>query len=170
MPTPAEVRRTIEHALASHRPKPLGKVSVITAMRKAGFPSYDRTYLVDFMKGAKSSLHEDFRDDFCQFMGLDPETLRIPKNRPVEVIHKGAKPHYYVAEHMEARGLDEQAMAARMDGMTVEAVRAWLGLPTLSDWHAMGFAHALGLDSPEELTRPPVQAEKPKPAAKRKRA
>lgn len=168
MPPVEEVRATISNAL-ENRPKPLGAVEVIAEMKKAGFRAYDRTYLRDFMKDKKRSLDQDFREDLAEFLGIDEELLRIAKHRyNIDTIRKGAKAHYYVTEHMKARGWDDKDLADRMD-VTADIIRKWRHATSLQDWQGMAFANAFGFDDLTVLTRPPTISAKPKRVLKQSR-
>lgn len=170
MPTVDEVRNTIRTALEL-LPKPLGPIQLITAMKKYGGKTYDRTYLSDFLKDKKRSLDQDFREDLAEFLGIDVELLRIVKPRPkVESIGDGANTHYYISEHMKARDWDDKDLAGRMEGINEETVKKWRSSRTLRDWQAAGFALAFGFDDPAALTRPPAVSAKAKKPAARKRA
>lgn len=69
-------------------------------------------------------------------------------------IRKGATPHLYVREHMEAKGLDALQMAGRLE-MHEKSIYRALKEPSRV-WESIeAWADALGLDHWQDLTRPP---------------
>jgi hypothetical protein len=170
MPTAAEVRATIRRALAE---KQLGEITIVSRLKNEGLITVDRTYLRDFLIDKKQSLGPDFIDVLADFLGLEPKQLRVSKGIPLPAIRKGAKPHLYIAEHMEKHGLDDHTMASRMDGITPEAVEKWRTDPSkMQEWQIAAVLHALGEEDPAALTKLPAKRKRVQRAAKpvRKRA
>lgn len=159
MTTAAQIRTTIREALAA---KGVGEIGVVTAMKAQGLTGVDRTYLTDFLKGKKQSLSFDFSKDLADFLGIDADLLRVKKQAAVPVIHKGARPHLYIAEHMEARSWDDADVAARIDGIGgAETVQAWRERPEkLVDWQRQALLHAFGMEDIAQLARPPLPAKR----------
>lgn len=154
MPTAPEVRATIRQAL---KERGIGAIKIITQMKRDGLVTVDRTYLRDFLIGKKQSLGPDFIDVLADFLGLEPKQLRVSRGIPLPAIRKGAKPHLYVAEHMEHHGLDDETMASRMDGVSAVAVAKWRADPSkMQEWQVAAVLHALGEEDPAILTKPPA--------------
>lgn len=170
MPTAAEVRATIRKALTD---RGLGEVEIVSQLKNDGAVTVDRTYLRDFLIDKKQSLGPDFIDVLADFLALDPKQLRVSKGIPLPSIRKGAKPHLYIAEHMEHRGLDDETMASRMDGVSAIAVGKWRADPSkMQEWQIAAILHALGEEDPAALTKPPAPRRRTPapPKAARKRA
>ena len=70
-------------------------------------------------------------------------------------IRKGAKPHLYITEHMEARRLTDAVMAGRLDVAPVTIWRWRKEQGRLNPAKIAALAYAIGLAGPEELYRPP---------------
>lgn len=162
MPAAAQIRATIREALAN---RSIGEIEIVTAMKRDGYTTVDRTYLSDFLKGKKQSLSFDFTQSLADFLRINVQELRVTKPTPgVVSIRNGAKPHLYVMEHMEARGWDEKALAARMDGISLDAVRSWIKHPEqIKDWQLGALLHAFAMDDIADLARPPIQKKASKP-------
>lgn len=168
MPSADQIRAVINEALARHD---TGAIAVVMEMRRLGLTGVDRTYLSDFLSGKKQSLSFDFSQIFATFLDVDLQSLRVSKSLPTTKIRKGARPHFYITEHMEARGWDDEVLAGRMD-IPAEKVEAWRERPEkLQDWQISGFLIAFGMDEAAELARPPAVRRPAKAAVKsRKRA
>lgn len=155
MTAAAEIRATIRQVLEA---RGLGEIEVVTAMKALGLTTVHRTYLSDFLKDKKQSLSFDFSKELADFLEVDVDLLRVKRAPPLPVIHKGARPHLYIAEHMEDRAWDDAQVASRMDGIGgAETVRAWRERPEkLVDWQIQALLHAFGMDDVGQLARPPV--------------
>lgn len=70
-------------------------------------------------------------------------------------IHKNAKAHLYIEEHMQAKGLSFDDIGGRMD-VSRTTVWRWANEQWRLDPGKMeALATAIGLDSPIDLYRPP---------------
>lgn len=163
MATVDQIRRTIRLAFtnAGH--------SAIQVAKELG---RGRDYIRDFLKGKKASLDMEVFVALSERYDIPLKDLTPKKEQPT-AIRKGARPHLYLAQHMESRGLDDQAMASRMDGISPETVAKWRVNPSkLEGWQIGAILHALGLEDEAALTRLPTstkRTQQPRKAA-RKRA
>lgn len=163
MATVDQIRRTIRLAFtnAGH--------SAIQVAKELG---RGRDYIRDFLKGKKASLDIEVFVALSERYDIPLKDLTPKKEQPT-AIRKGARPHLYLAQHMESRGLDDQAMASRMDGISPETVAKWRANPSkLQEWQVGAILHALGLEDAAALTRLPAptkRTQQPRKAA-RKRA
>lgn len=154
MATVDQIRRTLRQAMANAGESPISLAKQLDR---------GRDYIRDFLKEKKNSLGMEVFIAISERYGIPIKDLTPVKEKP-EAIRKGTKPHLYVAEHMEAHGLDDQAMAGRMDGITPEAVAKWRADPSkLQDWQIGAVLHALGLEDIAALARPPVPAKPAQP-------
>ena len=154
MPKAEDIRAFIRAELAGHE---TGSIAIVEEMRRLGLTNVNRTHLADFLRGKKNSLNFDFAKVFADFLSLDVDQLRAIKPLPVPAIRKGARPHLYVAEHMEDKGLDDETMANRMDGIHSDTVAKWRADPSkLADWQVAAILHALDM-AEAELSRPPAR-------------
>ena len=158
-----QIRRTIRQALANAGHSPIWLAKELER---------GRDYIRDFLEEKKASLDMEVFIAISERYDIPIKDLTPTKDRPT-AIRKGARPHLYLAEHMEAHGLDDQAMAGRMDGITPEAVEKWRANPSkLQEWQIGAVLHALGLEDVAALSRLPVPGKRaqPRPKAARKRA
>jgi hypothetical protein len=123
-----------------------------------------RDYIRDFLEGKKASLKTDVALALAEKYSLDIREL-IPTREAAE-IRRGARIHFYITEHMEDHGWDDEKLAGRMD-TDAETVAKWRANP--QDWQIPAFLHAFGMDDVSELARPP-ESRKPKKHQERKRA
>lgn len=158
-----QIRRTLREALAGAGETAIGVAKEL---------EIERNYIRDFLEGKKDSLKINVAVSLSERYGILLKDLTPTKDRPI-AIRKGVRPHLYLAEHMEAKGLDDRAVAGRMDGVSQEAVEKWRSDPSkLQDWQVAAFVQALGFEDEAALSRPPVPARRiqRRPKAVRKRA
>lgn len=159
MATAAEIRDTIRDVLAL---RGTGAIAVVTAMKALGLTSVNRDYLADFLKGKKQSLSFDFSKELADFLEIDVNLLRVKKAGPEPDIRKGARPHLYITEHMEARGWDDAQLADRIDGIAgPETITAWRRNPeALANWQVQALLHAFDMDDIAHLGQLPMTVKK----------
>lgn len=162
MPSVDEIRQTIRKALkaAGHSP-----IAVAKDLGRG------RDYIRDFLDRKKNSLDAEIMFALAERYSININDLMV--TRPVPQIRKGARPHLYVAEHMDARGFDAKDMADRMDGISAPTVNKWRANPgKLEDWQVAAILHALDMADIAELARPPKPATHVQPPSRivRKRA
>lgn len=158
-----QIRRVLRQALAGRGETAIGVAKEL---------EIERNYIRDFLEGKKASLKIDVAVSLSERFDIPLKDLTPTKQKP-PMIRKGARPHLYLAEHMEVLGIDDQTMASRMDGVSKEAVEKWRGDPSkLQDWQVAALLHALGLEDEAALSRLPLPARRaqPRPKAARKRA
>lgn len=163
MATVDQIRRTIRQALTNAGDSPIWLAKELER---------GRDYIRDFLEEKKASLDMEVFIAISERYNIPIKDLTPTKDRPT-AIRKGTRPHFYLSQHMESRGLDDHAMAGRMDGITPEAVGKWRSDPSkLQDWQVAAILHALGLEDETALTRLPLPAKRPQRRAKaiRKRA
>lgn len=147
MPTVDQIRRKVREVLAAVGKKPM------TAARELGI---DRYYLNDFVTGKKRSLRLEVAIAFSEKYGV-PLAELTPTPAPA-AIRRGAKPHFYIAEHMATRGWDDEDLARRMD-VDASTIARWRSSP--QEWQIPAFLHAFGMEEVAELARPPSSSKKP---------
>lgn len=157
-----QIRRTVRQAIAQAGETPIGVAKAL---------EIERNYLRDFLEGKKASLKIGVAVSLSERFDIPLKDLTPTKDK-LPTIRKGARPHLYLSEHMEARGFDDETMAGRMDGVSQEAVEKWRADPSkLQDWQVAALLHALGLEDETALSRPPAPARRaqrrPKPVRKR---
>jgi transcriptional regulator with XRE-family HTH domain len=151
-----EIRRKLGSALKA---RGVGAVALATRL------GLDRTYISDFVRGKKRSLGAAETSAIAEALELPLREL-TPDLEKVATIRKGARPHLYISEHMEDRGLDDEAMSRRTDGIPAEMIAKWRSNPAkLQDWQVAALLHALDMDE-AELTRLPAKRLKAAPSRK----
>ena len=70
--------------------------------------------------------------------------------------NKGVRPHLYIAEHMDSRGLSDQTLGDRMDVSRQTVYRWRTDQKRLDPFKIAALAAALDRE-PEELWRPPAR-------------
>lgn len=70
-------------------------------------------------------------------------------------IHEGARVHLFIKEHMEAKGISDEAMAGRLDVARETIWRRYTEQHRLNPQKIAEFAHAMDME-PEDLYRPPA--------------
>jgi hypothetical protein len=128
----------------------------VAIAKELGLP---RTDIHDFLRGKKRKLSLQAATALADRFDL-PVKEFISSPEPI-TIHKGGRFHIYLAEHMEARGLDDEAMSHRMDGIPASTVANWRSQPKkLEDWQISAILHAFGIDDVAELARLPIKQKK----------
>ncbi len=148
MPTVDQIRQTIRAAMKSAGDKP------IAVAKELG---RGRDYIRDFLDRKKDSMDAEVMFALAERYNIDINALRV--TRPLPTIRKGARPHLYVSEHMDARGFDDKDMADRMDGIPPAMVGKWRANPgKLQDWQVAAILHALDFADVADLAKRPVPA------------
>lgn len=149
-----EIRQRIETLL---KDRGVGAVGAVRSMKDAKATTVDRNYLRDFLEGKKRTLGSEFSKAFAEHFDIEISEI-IPKSAPKEAdIRKGAQTHLYIAEHMEARGLDDHAMSSRIDDVEPEAFARWRANPAkLKKWQIEAILHAFDMGDVTELAMPPL--------------
>lgn len=70
-------------------------------------------------------------------------------------IRKGGRVHLFIKEHMEAKGISDEAMAGRLDVARETIWRRYSQQHRLNPQKIAEFAHAMNIE-PEDLYRPPM--------------